>query len=108
VTRGQARHGLSAAQYQAEFDALTAQGYGSIRISAYDVKGRPQFAAIWDKSGSRWEARHNLRPDEYQVTFDDLVAQGYQLLDVSVHGGSLRYAAISTRTSPGGGRPATD
>jgi Bacterial tandem repeat domain 1 len=44
-----ARHGLSSAQYQAEFDKLVGQGYKLIQVSGYDVGGQDRYAAIWSK-----------------------------------------------------------
>jgi CubicO group peptidase (beta-lactamase class C family) len=93
----QARHGLTADQYQAEFDALVGQGYRLRCVSGYAVGDTPLFAGIWELSpGPAWEARHNLTSAQYQATFDTLVQKGYRLVDVSgysVQGRDL-YAAI--------------
>jgi hypothetical protein len=46
----QARHNLTGAQYQAEFDRLAAQGYRLVRISGYE-DGGDRYAAIWQQTG---------------------------------------------------------
>jgi len=45
----QARHGLTAAQYQTTFDQLVGQGYRLELINGYTVAGQDHFAAIWTK-----------------------------------------------------------
>jgi CubicO group peptidase (beta-lactamase class C family) len=92
-----ARHGLTAAQYQAEFDSLTAQGYRLLDVSGYAAGSEARYAAIWEKSaGPARVARHGLTAAQYQAEFDSLVAQGYRLVCISGYGlGSTAfYAAI--------------
>ena len=80
----QARHNLTAAQYQQTFDQLTSQGFRLHLVSGYEVGGEPRFAAIWDKvGGPAFQARHNLNSAQYQQTFDQLVGEGFRLRDVS-------------------------
>lgn len=98
----EARHGLTAAQYQAQFNALLGQGYRLICVSGYEVNGQDQYAAIWEKSsGPAWVARHGLTGAQYQAEFDRLAGQGYRLAHVSGYpvGGQARYAAIWVRAS---------
>jgi CubicO group peptidase (beta-lactamase class C family) len=93
----QARHGLSAGDYQKAFDDFFKQGYRLTWVTGYESGGAMKFAAIWEKkSGPAWEARHNLSAAEYQKAFDDFYKQGYRLLHVSGYaaGGSPRFAAI--------------
>lgn len=97
-----ARHGLSAADYQAEFDRWVAQGYRLTDVSAYDVGGQTRFAAIWEKkSGPSWTARHGMSAAEYQSEFNARTAQGYRLTLVEGYesGGQARYAAIFEQKS---------
>jgi CubicO group peptidase (beta-lactamase class C family) len=92
-----ARHGMSAAQYQAEFDKLVQQGYRLTDVSGYAVGSGVAYAAIWEKTkGPAWVARHGLTSAQYQAAFDDLVGKGYRLRKVSGYslGGQARYAAI--------------
>jgi cytochrome c biogenesis factor len=92
-----ARHGMTSAEYQAEFDKYVAQGYRLVQVSGYGVGGKDYYAAIWDKSSrSPWVARHGMTSAEYQAEFDKYVAQGYRLVQVSGYGvgGKDYYAAI--------------
>ena len=92
-----ARHGLTAAQYQAEFNRLGAQGYRIAEVSGYEVGGQARYAAIWDKSaGPARVARHGLSSAQYQAEVNTLAGQGYRLVHVSGYavGGQDYYAAI--------------
>jgi hypothetical protein len=92
----QARHGLTADQYQQTFDQLLAQGFRPVRISGYAVDGQDRYAAVWEqRSGPPFQARHGLTADQYQQTFDQLLGQGFRLVHVSGHhNGQDTYAAI--------------
>ncbi len=93
----QARHNMTAADYQKTFDDLTKQGYRLVHISGYETGGQERFAAIFDKSGGpAWQARHHMSAADYQKAFDDFVKQGYRLKEVSGYnvGGQDMYAAI--------------
>jgi cytochrome c biogenesis factor len=92
-----ARHGMTSAQYQAEFDKYVGQGYRLVQVSGYGVNGKDYYAAIWDKSAStEWVARHGMTSAQYQAEFDKYVSQGYRLTQVSGYGvnGKDYYAAI--------------
>src|SRR3569833_1469092 len=57
----QARHGLSASAYQAEFNALVGQGYRLVDVSGYDAGGEARYAAIWEQCDSPpWQAYHGV------------------------------------------------
>jgi len=93
----QARHGLSATQYQQAFNTLTQQGYRLVEISGYSVENKDTYAAIWEKSsGPAWVARHGLTSSQYQQEFDKLTGQGYRLVDICGYtvAGQDHYAAI--------------
>lgn len=98
-----ARHGLTAQQYQQEFDKLVGQqGYRLKLVDGYNVGGQNHYAAIWEKSsGPAFVARHGLTSQQYQQEFDQLTGQGYCLTDVSGYavGGQAHYAAIWERKS---------
>ncbi|MFT3777924.1 MAG: papain-like cysteine protease family protein [Ottowia sp.] len=92
-----ARHGLTAAQYQAAFDQYAGQGYRLKMVSGYSVGASARFAAVWEKAaGPAWAARHGLTGAQYQAAFDQMSAQGYRLRWVSTYaeGGQARYAAL--------------
>ena len=93
----EARHGLTAAQYQQTFDQLVAQGYRLKYVSGHAFGGQDRYAAVWVKEGGpAWAARHGLTGTQYQQVFDELTKQGYRLVHVSGHGAGniARYAAI--------------
>ena len=99
-----ARHGMTPAEYQKEFDARKAAGYRLMLVDGHRVGGQTLFAAIWEKKGGgALAARHGMTTSEYQEEFDDFKAQGYRLTHVSGYdgGGSARYAAIWEKQSGG-------
>jgi hypothetical protein len=100
ATRWAARHALTSAQYQTEFDTLVAAGYRLTNIDGYGVNDTPLYAAIFERaSGPPWRAQHGLTSAQYQATFEELVGQGYRLTRLAgyaVHGQD-RYAAIWTQ-----------
>lgn len=93
-----ARHGLTGAQYQTEFNTLTGQGYRPIQVSGFVSGNQAKFAAIFVKENNppQWHARHNMTSAQYQDEFTDNSNQGYRLVDVSAYtvGGTDYYAAI--------------
>lgn len=85
VTEWQARHGLSASQYQQEFDLLASQGYCLVKVSGYPENNEARFAGIWQKrGGNRWQARHGIPEAAYQQAVTELDRQGYRPTHVSV------------------------
>jgi DNA-binding ferritin-like protein len=93
----QARHGLTAQQYQQTFDQLVNQGFRPTCVSGYTENGQERFAAIFEQvGGPAFQARHNLTAQQYQQTFDQLVNQGFRPTRVSGYGvgGQSRFAAI--------------
>ena len=93
----QARHGLTAADYQTTFDQLTAQGYNPVLVNGYATPAGPRFACIFQKAATgAWAARHNLTAAQYQAAFNDFNTQGYALDWVSGYydGTQDLYAAI--------------
>ena len=92
-----ARHGLSAAQYQVDFDRWVAKGYRLTSVDGDEVAGVVRYAATWErKAGPPWQARHGLTAAQYRRTVDALGAEGYRpvLLDTYATGGGARFAAI--------------
>jgi len=93
----QARHGLTAAQYQTTFDQLTADGYHPVLVNGYASAGGPRFACIFQRRATvPWVARHGLTAAQYQAAFNDFTGQGYVLSWVSGYfdGTQDLYAAI--------------
>ena len=93
-----ARHNLTSAGYQQEFDKWIAQGYRLKLVSGYGGSGQERYAAIWEKTaGAPFVARHGMTLQVFQQEFDKWVKQeNYCLSWVSGFsvGGEDRYAAI--------------
>lgn len=92
-----ARHGLNAAQYQAEFTRLTAEGFRLISVSGYQQNGKARYAAVWRMTpGAPQLARHGLSAGAYQQAFTANAKAGFRLVFVTGYevGGQDRYAAI--------------
>lgn len=92
-----ARHGMTSAEYQKEFDARVAEGYRLRLVSGYAVGNTARYAAIFEKvTGPAWVSFHGMSASDYQRQFDKFVGQGYQLDWVSgyVVAGVTLYAAI--------------
>jgi hypothetical protein len=97
-----ARHGMTSAQYQAEFNTWVGRGFRLRRVQGYAVAGTDYYAAIWEQtSGPAWVAHHGMTSTTYQGTFNAYVAQGYRLMQVSAYnvGGTDYYAAIWERSA---------
>jgi len=97
-----ARHNLTAAQYQTEFDRLASQGYRPVLVNGYTVGSQDFYVAIWEqRSGPAWIARHGMTSANYQDEFNKQLQAGYRLTHVSGYSvnGSERYAAIWEKSS---------
>jgi len=98
----QARHGLTAADYQTTFDALAGQGYRLTIVSGYAVNGSPRYAALWEmRGGPEWQARHGMSWQQYQQNLDTLGAQGYVLTHICGYrvGNGVQFAGIWEKQS---------
>ena len=107
----QARHGLTAADYQSTFDQLTAQGYYPVLVNGYATAAGPRFACIFQQGATGpWVARHGLTAAQYQAAFNQFTGEGYVLDWVSGYfdGSQDLYAAIwrKPQGAPPPGRPA--
>jgi len=80
-----ARHGMTGAGYQNEFNYWTAQGFRPVHVSGYAVGSEARYAALFEKPASSpaWVARHGMTSAQYQTTFNQLVGSGYTLTLVS-------------------------
>lgn len=91
-----ARHGLTAAQYQADVTTWSNQGFRPLSLSAWRTTAGSRFACVYEKGGSgTWAARHGLDAAAYQQAFNQFVGQGMRLRGVQpyVEGGTVRYIA---------------
>jgi CubicO group peptidase (beta-lactamase class C family) len=83
----EAYHGVDAAEHQAKFNTLSAQGYRMISLSVYGDAGSPLYAAVWvQRSGPAWVAVHGIDAAAYQAFFNMQTAQGYVPVLVSATG----------------------
>ena len=92
-----AHHGLSASEYQAEFDRQAADGYRLIWVNGSATPSTSSYAAIWSRSADAdRHTRHNLPIEQYQDVFNEMQADGYQIAHFSAHrvGSSTLVAAI--------------
>ena len=102
----QARHNMTAAAYQQNFDNFAKQGYRLTHVSGYAVNNQPYFAAIWEQKQGvqfQWQARHNMTAAAYQQAFDAAAKQGYRLTDISGYTvNNQPYFAAIWEKRPGG------
>ncbi len=92
-----ARHGMTAEDYQAQFNTLTNMGYRLRHLSGYGPSGQVRFAAIFDKSaGPAWLARHGMSAGDYQQQFNTQRANGFHPVMVNGYptARGIQYAAI--------------
>ncbi|GAA2319796.1 hypothetical protein GCM10010149_85640 [Nonomuraea roseoviolacea subsp. roseoviolacea] len=93
-----AYHGVSAAEQEARFERLRAQGY---RPVAVDVSGGGRYAAVWVKDGVRsWALYQGMSAKGYQQRFDQALKSGMQPVSVSATGAGdgARFVAAFART----------
>jgi hypothetical protein len=99
-------HDLTAEQYQARFDQLTAQGFAPTLLSATGAVERATFAALFEQGvQTPWFARHNLKwnpeTDPNTITHESKRAfdQGFIPRCLVVYGTprQRRFAGIWTR-----------
>ena len=96
-----ARHGLTAAQYQAAFDDMSGKGYAPTHISAFSMGGSPRFAVIFERGAPPTAARHGLSAAQYQSAFEQYAREGYRLKEVTGYrdGNADRYAGLWVRAA---------
>ena len=92
-----AGHGMSAEEYQTQFDKATKDGYRLTNLTSFVSNGSVAYAAIFDKvGGSAWRAYHGLGAQDHQQRFDEWTKAGYVPVNISITaaGGTLRFAAF--------------
>ena len=98
----EARHAMTPAAYQQNFDDFFAKGYRLKAISGYTDNGQERYEALWVKTaGPAWEAHHAMTAAAYQTTFDDLKKKGYRPVFLSgfALNNQSRFAAVWEKTS---------
>jgi CubicO group peptidase (beta-lactamase class C family) len=99
-----ARHGLTPAQYQAEFNKNSQAGYRLTNVNGYTQNGQERYAAIWEKTqGPEMATHHGMTADQYQQRFNEYSRQGFRLTHISGYGvgNQARFAAIWEKKSGG-------
>ena len=99
-----ARHGMTAADYQAEFNTRTAAGYRLLNLASYMSGSQIRYASIFVKTaGPAFTAYHGLTAEQHQARFDELGPQGYRPVNVSVVSinGVRSYAAFYEKENVG-------
>lgn len=91
-----ARHAMTAAQFQTEFDTQYGNGYKPVRVSAFEVGGQSRYAAIFEKMSEGVYARSALTENNYQAEYDNNWGTGSKLTHVSGFNvnGKVYYAAL--------------
>jgi len=92
-----AKHGVSHANYQTEFDKIWTCGYYPVWVDGFDVNGKTYFNVIFRPSKKvAWVARHDMDGKKYQAEFDKWNEEGYRLININSYllKGKLRYAAV--------------
>lgn len=92
-----ARHGLTGAQYQAEFNNWVGKGFRLRGVCPYATPAGVRYIAWWEKSaGPQWIARHGQSEAAFRQTHDSLAAQGFDLVSggAALSGGSDFYAGL--------------
>jgi CubicO group peptidase (beta-lactamase class C family) len=88
--------GLAPSDYQTQFDALNAQGYKLLCVSAA-AGNALEYSGLWQDGGWKgFSMRFDLSATEYQAEFDQHQQDGYNLIWVEGYsnGSASRYAAI--------------
>lgn len=82
-----ARHGLTSALFQKQFDSLKIKGYAISKVTGYNINGIDYFSGIWDKntySNDHFQCGVSLA--SFLPKIDNLKYQGYIPKFVSVYG----------------------
>lgn len=72
-----ARHNMSSAQYEQEFDTWIANGYTLTHVDSYVRAGSPHYEAIWQVTESTDQlVRHEMITQNYQSELDNQIFAG--------------------------------
>jgi hypothetical protein len=100
-----ARHNLTGAQYQTEYNKWASEGYRLVNVDCYLRSGAATYAAVWRKdSGPAVSAYHGTLASDHQTKFNSLTGQGYVPVNVSsvVISGKTYVTALYEKKSTGG------
>lgn len=91
------KHGLSAEDYQCQFDQAVNAGYELVWVDGFDANGKLYFNVVFrPKSGGSWKAFHNLTGSQYQSKVEENIEAGYTITQTESYkiGNEVRYAVI--------------
>lgn len=101
-----ARHGLTSAGYQKEFDEWVGQKkFRLAHVESYLSGGKVRYAAIFVKAaGPAFTAYHGRTAEQHQQLFEDLTKDGFRPVNVTAvsPGGVRTYAALYEKKDVGG------
>jgi Bacterial tandem repeat domain 1 len=93
-----ARHGLTSAQYQNEFNTWVGQGYMPTDINVAVLNNVTSYSVIFDKvpNAPAWQARHEMSTATFKKTDSTMSQQGFRrtLTTYAYRGGEYVYAAL--------------
>jgi hypothetical protein len=78
----ESRIGLTAAQYQKEFDAWVKRGFRPLQVVGYPEGNAVHYAAIFVADKATTWSSHNLSQAEYQKAFDEWPKKGYRPISI--------------------------
>jgi CubicO group peptidase (beta-lactamase class C family) len=99
-----ARHGITANEYQADFNIFSQQGYRIQSLSVYGG-GDPRYAVVWIKhAGAAWQACHGRDAAGYQAFFNEWTGKGYvpHIVTATGSGSSAVFAAVFEKVTVSG------
>ena len=96
-----AKHGMSGADYQNQYNTMSSQGYQVSFISGYAVGGQAKYAAIWEKKNTNYVARHGQTGAQFQAEFNTQTGAGYRLIFITSYtvGNTAYYASIYEKSA---------
>ncbi len=96
------RHGMSAAEYQQQAEALRDKGFRPVAVHAAGDVDEASFTAIWIKDGKPNAAIHGRSSDGYAAVWQDLVVgEGYRPVSVSAYGSYPHERYVATFVKDG-------
>ncbi len=84
-TEWEARHGLTARQFQNVFNDFNPDVYRLVKLSVYEQDNQPTYAGIWQRrGGNEWHARNEMSAAEYQAAVDSFSEKDLRPTHISV------------------------
>lgn len=99
-----AKHGLTASQYQTEFNQRIPQGFVPEQVESYLDGNNIRYAAIFvKKGGPAYKANHGKTAQEHQKLFDSYTKEGFIPVNISVVsvGGQRYYTSLYEKVNVG-------